>query len=441
MKIAIINQPIGRQINLPWDGRGSSINIWIYEAAHRLAKNCEIIVYTKKDLWDLIRTRSKKVEYDRGVKYRRIYTFLDSWFTLLSKTVEKIKRFPGLRMLRYILFFRNIKRPLFASSLYYFTYALQVAKDLKKEKCDIAHIINFSQFVPIIRAFNPEIKIILHMRCDWLTQLDSEMVKKRLKKVDLVLGNSEYITNKIRLFFPEFANRCQTVYNAVDIDYFSSNKRYYVKKNDVKRLLYVGRISPEKGLHVLLDAFKKVIEIYPKTQLYLVGPSNIPPIEFIVPFSNDPKVFNLASYYKINYLSYLHDKLSADVANQVSFTGEVPHIELIDFYRDADIFIFPSVWEEPFGIPIIEAMATGVPVIATRVGGIPEIIEDGKTGILVEPNDATELAEAIIKLLSDEELRKSLRNAARKRAIEIFSWDQIVKKLLYHYKNIYEDFK
>jgi len=89
-------------------------------------------------------------------------------------------------------------------------------------------------------------------------------------------------------------------------------------------------------------------------------------------------------------------------------------------------------------MPIVEAMATGVPIVATRGGGTPELVVDGETGLLVERGDASALAEAILRLLSDEKLRKSMGRAARKRAVELFSWDQIVKNLLYLYQEIGE---
>jgi glycosyltransferase involved in cell wall biosynthesis len=94
------------------------------------------------------------------------------------------------------------------------------------------------------------------------------------------------------------------------------------------------------------------------------------------------------------------------------------------------------VWNEAFGIPIIEAMATGVPVVATRGGGIPEVVVDGETGLLVERGDASALAEAILRILSNENLRTSMGRAARKRAVELFSWEKISRDLLVQYENL-----
>ena len=108
---------------------------------------------------------------------------------------------------------------------------------------------------------------------------------------------------------------------------------------------------------------------------------------------------------------------------------------VINHYREVDILINPSL-REAFGRSLIEAMACQMPVVATRVGGMVEIVEDAKTGLWVNPGDATALAEAIIGLLSDENLRKSMAKAGRQRVLELFSWDQIVENLLRQYKSI-----
>jgi glycosyltransferase involved in cell wall biosynthesis len=430
VKIAFVHQPIG---TISSSDPGGAIELWIYEVARRLARSSEIIVYAKKG------RHQKKFEYNQGVRYRRVSTAVDEWFTFISKALNKLERFSLFKKIKAFVFFRNFKRPLFASKLFYLTYVLQVARDLKRENCDIVHLHNFSQFVPIIRAFNPKIKIVLHMHCEWLTQLDQTMIENRLRKVDLIIGCSEYITKKIRLAFPQFAERCQTIYNGVDVHHFvSRNRCVLANKNGIKRLLFVGRVSPEKGVHVLLEAFQEVVKRYPQAQLQIVGSESIPRIEFIVTLSDDPKVSDLVSFYNRSYISHLKDKVSSDVANHVSFTGFVSRQQLINCYQHADVFVFPSVWNEPFGMPLIEAMATEVPVVATRSGGITEIVKDGKTGILVERNNASELAEATLRLLGNEDLRKSMGKTARKRAVEFFSWERIVDDLLYQYKNICE---
>lgn len=412
MKIAFVSQPIN-SFSIPPSG---SLTVWTYEVARRLARSCQVVVYAKA------RGLRKKVECVDDVIYRRIPVILDILW---------------LRLFKRLAGFRHVKRPLFASSSYYLGYALQVANDLRKLQCDVVHVLNFSQLVPIIRAFNPKIKIVLNMRCDWLTQLDSTMIERRLNQVDLIIGCSEYITERIRRTFPRFASRCQTVHNGCDVNYFfPENGCNDGKEKCAKRLLFVGRVSPEKGVHVLLEAFKQVVKRFPQAQLEIVGPVGAAPLEFIVALSDDPKVSALASFYPGDYFSHLQDRLSNAISRQISFRESVPNHELLKYYRNAEVFIFPSIWDEPFGIPPVEAMAAGVPVIATRAGGIWETVEDGKTGILVEPDNLDALAEAIQRLLENEERRNAMGKAGRKRAVELFSYERVVENLLRQYERI-----
>jgi len=411
MKVAFVSQPFDTVLP-PFQ---NSIGIWTYQVASRLTRSCEVIVYTKSRF----RWRSASID---GVEYRFIPIDLERW------SLESLRKLPGPP---------NARRPLFASRLYYLGYALRVASDLRREQCDLVHIYNFSQFVPVIRAFNPQVKIVLHMQCEWLTQLDRAMIEKRLREVDLVIGCSRYITEKIRRSFPEYVGRCQTIFNGVDPDLFHrANRHGAIEKDSANRLLFVGRVSPEKGVHVLLDAFHQVIQRFPHAEIEIVGPQRAAPMEFIIALSDDPKVAALASFYSKSYMSSLKEQASGDLRSRTRFTGFVVHTELVTHYHDADVFIFPSVWSEPFGMPIVEAMASGVPVIATRAGGIPEILEDGKSGLLVEPGDAAGLAEAVQNLLSRGDMRRSIGGAGRQRARELFTWDRVAGDLLRQYRTL-----
>jgi glycosyltransferase involved in cell wall biosynthesis len=87
-------------------------------------------------------------------------------------------------------------------------------------------------------------------------------------------------------------------------------------------------------------------------------------------------------------------------------------------------------------MPIIEAMACEVPVVATRSGGIPEIVAAGRTGLLVERGDAAALAEAILFLFANEDLRQTMGKAARQRVLERFSWERVAEDLLCMYEGM-----
>jgi len=419
MKIAFVSQPFDA-VPPPYQ---NSIGHWIYEAARRLAHTDEVVVYTAGG-----RKEPENGMTNEPVQYRGISMYP---YALLHKILQPFSRW------------HDIKRPLFASLLHYLGYALQVAWNLRSRQCDIVNVFNFSQFVPIIRLFNPTLKIVLHMRCEWLTQLDRAMIERRLRKVDFIIGCSDYITEKIRQNFPQFSDRCQTIYNGVDVRHFvKENENGSAKRNGQPRLLFVGRVSPEKGVHTLLVAFEKVLARFPEAQLEIVGPPGQLPWEYIGALSDDRKISTLASFYTGNsrhtYVSTLKEQLSSDLRKQVAFVNRVPLSSMVNYYRNADILINPS-FSESFGRALAEAMSCEVPVVATRVGGMPEIVKEGETGLLVDSGDASALAKAIIDLLENQEARQAMGKAGRERAQALFSWDRIVSQLSNLYKTVLGD--
>jgi glycosyltransferase involved in cell wall biosynthesis len=272
-----------------------------------------------------------------------------------------------------------------------------------------------------------------------LTQRDRALLEKQLQKVDAIIGCSQFITQNIKEAFPFYSDRCFTVYNGVNTERFVGRQdTNLINTNKRKTLLYVGRISPEKGIHVLIEALKTVLVDHPQTSLNIVGPNSLAPTQFVDPLKKDSLLENLQSFYDSSqkYGQHLKKIIPPQKTENFSFLGEIPNFKLVDFYHDADLFIFPSIWHEPFGMPLIEAMAVGLPVIATRGGAFSEIVDDGKTGMLVDRGDAGSLAKAISNLLNDDELRTSMGKAGRKRALELFSWEKIVKNLLDLYEKI-----
>lgn len=434
MKVAFVSQP-GEEVVPPVDGSSSITNI-AYQIARRLTRSGEgeAIIYAKKG------SSQPDAEGDaEGVQFRRVPVEADHWV----KPFRLIERAWGAP---------NAKRPLYASSLYYRNYARRVARDAKAQGCDVVHLLNYSQFAPTIRALHPKAKIVLHMQCAWLTQLDEAMIRERLKAVDLVIGCSDYVTEAVRQRFPEMADRCHTVYNGVDFDAISGRSREAAGDGAAtERILYVGRLSPEKGVHVLLEAFTQVAERRPQAELDLIGTPGLLPYEYIIAVDDDPSVTRLARFYgqgpidKVKtrilqngaaYLECLHAILPPSMEERVRFRGFVPYTELARFYREADVFLFPSVWDEPFGMPAAEAMACGIPIVVTRGGGLAEVVDDGVTGRAVPRDDAAATAGAIEELLQDPKRRAEMGEAGRERAIRLFSWDGLAEQMLHHYKRL-----
>ncbi|MGJ5628354.1 tetratricopeptide repeat protein [Nostoc sp. CALU 1950] len=423
LKVAFIGQPF---VMTRYPTPADSIGILTYEIARRLAITSDVTVYTAGE------TRQENV-YE-GVQYKYIPVKLD------RSVLKRLEQIPG---------FYSPARPSFAFSLYYAAYALQIAHDLKKHPCDVVHIHNLSQFAPIIRALNPNCKIVLHTHCEWLNQLNHKTLEQRLGAVDCVLSPSQYISAQVQQRFLQFSERCQVIYNGVDADRYldflpQSQTVKSPSQKPIKRLLFVGRVCPEKGSHILLEAFRQVLLHDPNVQLMVVGPIGVIPYEYLVGLSDDPKVSALASFhqddawtaYLRQYMALLSEQVDEGTAPPVTLTGLVPPSQLPSLYQQADIFVFPSICHEAFGMPIAEAMIAGLPVVATQGGAFPELVEHGKTGLIVERSDVNALADAIIHLLKDAELRTAMGQAARQRGIEQFTFDKLAVDLQHLYANL-----
>jgi glycosyltransferase involved in cell wall biosynthesis len=163
------------------------------------------------------------------------------------------------------------------------------------------------------------------------------------------------------------------------------------------RLLFVGRCERRKGIDVLLAALPAVFRSVPLVDCEVIG--------------SDPN-----DYWQKAWLQ----AAPANCAQRLRFCGTIDDTALQAAYRTCDLFVAPSLYES-FGLIYVEAMAWGKPVIGGRAGGVPEVVEEGKTGALVSPGNAAELAGAIIGLLEDEQRRLAWGAAGRVRAEERFS--------------------
>src|SRR5262249_43791044 len=118
------------------------------------------------------------------------------------------------------------------------------------------------------------------------------------------------------------------------------------------------------------------------------------------------------------------------INGRVAFLGEVEQSTLLEWYTAADIAVVPSLLYESFSYTCAQAMAAGVPVVASRIGGIPETVDDGVSGLLLEPGDARGLARAILSLARDPQLRESMGQAGRAKAQTKFTAHAIAEAVL-----------
>jgi glycosyltransferase involved in cell wall biosynthesis len=274
------------------------------------------------------------------------------------------------------------------------------------------------------------------MSGEWLSQLDEATIARRLAAVDLVLGTSDHITGLVRQRFPQYAERCHTVYNGVDLDAFAVDDVVTdggAVESARPRIVFVGRVSPEKGVHDLIEAMPRVLERFPDTTLELIGHVGALDRSFIVDVSDDPLVAGLARFYPRDYGETLAE-MAAPLGDHVRFFGGLSHSDVVRHVASADVLVNPS-YSESFGMSLVEAMACRTPVVATSVGGMREIVDDD-VGRLVDPADPVALAVAIVELLATPDVRRRMGQAGRARVERTFSWDVVARRTLHFYTQV-----
>lgn len=191
------------------------------------------------------------------------------------------------------------------------------------------------------------------------------------------------------------------------IDYDDNNRILTEIKLHHPNVLFVGLLQDVKGIDILIRAVPLIMRSIPNIYVYIAGSG---------PCENDLKI--------------LAGELG--VEDNVKFLGFVPKAKKYSYFKSADICIVPSRYES-FGIVLLEAMSCGKAVVASRIGGIPEVVEDGRTGILFEPGNVNELANNIVGILKDNDLRQRMGKLGQEKAKK-FGWDAIAEetKKFYH---------
>ena len=215
-----------------------------------------------------------------------------------------------------------------------------------------------------------------------------EYETKTFNNASCIFTTSEYTKKAIIRDYNVDGEKIYVVYNGINVKEVSGNTK---KKYD-KTILFVGFDFERKGGPTLIRAFEILKKTIPDAKLIMVGAN---------PDINIP---------------------------DVKIMGSLSHPDVVKLYQQCSVFAMPSL-SEPFGIVFLEAMANKLPCVGCTVNAMPEIIEDGKTGFLIEPNNHEQLAEKLILLLKDEKLMKRMGDAGRRRVEEVFTWDKVVERI------------
>lgn len=305
------------------------------------------------------------------------------------------------------------------------SYIKEVAKSLIKEKPKLIQVENRPKYAPFLRKLLPSTPIWLSLHSVMFIRAQSISRKELLaclKCVDKIIVNSQFLKEEV-IRYGVKADRIAVNHLGVDTTAFVSRwsgegtKLRDWKLTDLglqgkKIILYVGRLIPIKGVHHLLKAMPQIVSDDPEVVLIIVGGAFY------------------GSTRTTAYVRKLH-QMGSKLKRNVLFVPYVPHDQIQDWFRLADVVVVPSANKEAFGLVNVEAMACGIPVIATYSGGMSEVVDHGVTGLLVEEEMLEEqLAALVSRTLRDTELTRVYGEKGIERVNQKFTWDKMAERWL-----------
>lgn len=241
-------------------------------------------------------------------------------------------------------------------------------------------------------------KLVLHQENDYLNN-QTPQYKKIYDAFDLIINTSSYITKRVYTINPHDL-KCKTILNGINTKHFYETRPFLRQKFRLEEkdfvIVYSGRLTKEKGILHLIQAIKQ-LQVIPNLKLLVIGASSYGKDKHPTPFIE------------------LLNRESEPIKEQVIYTGFIDYQHVPSILKMANIAVVPSMWEEPFGLTVVEAMAAGLPLITTRSGGIPEICE-GVATIVKREHIVENLASAILNLYNHPEKRKQMSLASLERS-------------------------
>jgi glycosyltransferase involved in cell wall biosynthesis len=252
---------------------------------------------------------------------------------------------------------------------------------------------------------------------DPATQQIARLERRLFEESDGLLANTPSVVGEIEKRYHLLLRRdrlATIAHGLLDVD----DSADVEPENENVNILFVGRFERRKGIDILLRALPSVLAAVPSARCTLVG--------------NDALEASCGVSYRSMFAQSPEGKRFAD---RVSFTGIVPEEDLPGYYARCDIFVAPSRYES-FGLVVLEAMRAGKPVVASRVGGMTELVEPGRNGVLVTPEDSQELAEALVGLALDPKRRAAYGSRSRELFVTRYSAARMAQETESFYRSL-----
>lgn len=309
-------------------------------------------------------------------------------------------------------------------------YLQDLTNHFKEYHYDVVQLCNRPLWIESLKKAAPHTKFILSVHNEMFApqKISDNEAKTCIASVSRIVTVSEYIKNTITKRFPEALEKTIPVYSGVDLaafhppwtevgQQFREKARHALNLHGKNIILFVGRLSKVKGVHILIQALPEILKEHPNTVLVFVGSKW---------FGDDC----VNKYVKHLYV------LSAMYKEHIIFTKFIPPKDIPILYTMSDIFVCSSQWQEPLARVHYEAMAAGLPILTTNRGGNPEVIDEGKNGhIIIDYDNPQVFAEMINDLLSNSSKREQMGRNGRSKAEILFGWDRVANNLL----NVYEE--
>lgn len=271
------------------------------------------------------------------------------------------------KIFRYIFRVYN-KTPYYTIDMEFFLY--KCIQDIKRKQFDCIIIANRPGFILKLREIFSRY-IVNQINNDYINP--DTLLSSRIKEASsLIITCSDFLNKRVQKVYCTKEPPIITVHNGIDIKRFAdahpiNRSKLGITKDDYI-VFYSGRLTKEKGILELIQAIKQ-IDAIPNIKLIIAGASF---------YGKDSK--------ETMYIKKLQEEAN-NTKDKVIFTGYIDYQEMPSYLKTANVVIVPSLWDEPFGLTVLEAMAAGVPLITTRCGGIPEVC--GNTALLIERENLT----------------------------------------------------
>ncbi|MFK5892542.1 MAG: glycosyltransferase family 4 protein [Pseudomonadota bacterium] len=329
------------------------------------------------------------------------------------------------------LFLRGIERFLPGINWSYNVYKLVKQLD-QQSKIDIIEFPNWESPGIVSQLLLRRIPIVVRIHTPLFETLELDKKNEKINLTEKIAcylekvscTRAKYIISSTKFHANMLAAKYSLKINEINILPLGIMEKKEAQEKDIKsqnkfKILYVSRLEHRKGTLTLINSLPSILKNRKDILIDFVGSDR----------KHAPGNMKFEKYFINNY---------GVLKDQVFFHGFVTDKELQDFYKQADLFVVPSVYES-FGLIYIEAMSYSLPSIATTGGGIPEVIEHGENGYLIEPHDTKALVYYINKIYSDDNLKKKLSRQSKKTYTEKFRYMEMSQKTEFLYKKAIND--